>query len=158
MTPETFWSHVDRSAGPHACWPWTGAQDANGYGWLRWHGARARAHRIALEIAGHPVPPGLVGRHLCNNKLCCNPLHLASGTHGDNARDRVLAGHQRSARLLTLDQAAELRRFYRRGLATSTELGRLYGIAPERVRHIGTDESYRVRPCSSTPSSLEARP
>jgi hypothetical protein len=38
----------------------------------------------------------LVVRHLCNRKDCVNPLHLTTGTHADNAQDRIRDGTQRS--------------------------------------------------------------
>ena len=140
---ETFWARVERSAGPDGCWPWTGCVDANGYGWLMWQGRRSRAHRVALALDGRPCPAGLVGRHLCNTPRCCNPAHLAVGTQRDNAQDRVRAGRSQSRRLLSFEQAGEVRSWYRRGLATSVELAALFGIAAERVRHIGTDHAYR---------------
>ena len=147
MTSDQFWTHVDRSTGPEGCWPWTGGRDANGYGMVRWHGKRIRAHRVALELDGRPVGPGLVGRHLCAGpKCCCNPLHLAPGTRSDDVQDCLRLGrhrHGQQSRLLTLNQAIEVRWLYRRGLATSPELARLYGIPAARVRHLATDAPYR---------------
>ncbi|KKN82000.1 hypothetical protein LCGC14_0312670 [marine sediment metagenome] len=31
---ERFWRRVDYSGGLEACWPWKGAQDKHGYGWI----------------------------------------------------------------------------------------------------------------------------
>lgn len=143
-TATTFWNRVDQSAGPAACWPWTGCRDANGYGWLGWHGQRSRAYRVALELDGRPVPAGLVARHLCHNRLCCNPAHLAIGTQAQNAQDSVLAGHYRARRHLTQSQVAALRHAYRHGLATSPELAIIFGVSASAVRHIGSsDKPYR---------------
>jgi hypothetical protein len=146
-TAEAFWSRVDRSGGPEACWRWLGCRDANGYGWLRWQGKRERAHRVALALDGRPVPPGQCGRHLCIYGLrdCCNPAHLAPGTHRENAEDRRRMGRSCGRRLLSDEQAARLRDWYRKGLATSTELATLFRVPAERVRHIGTDQGYRGR-------------
>jgi len=30
--PDRFWSKVDQSAGPNACWPWTAYRNPGGYG------------------------------------------------------------------------------------------------------------------------------
>jgi hypothetical protein len=32
---ERYWSKVDKSGGPDACWPWTAGRSAGGYGILR---------------------------------------------------------------------------------------------------------------------------
>lgn len=137
MTPDEFWQKVDRSAGPEGCWPWTGCVDANGYGWLRWRGQRARAHVVALALDGRPVGPGQVGRHLCvaGVKRCCNPRHLAPGSRRDDAQDRIAAGTQRNRRALTEAEAVRMQGYYLRGLATSPELARLFGVAPDVVRN-----------------------
>jgi hypothetical protein len=103
---DTFWSRLDKSGGPTACWPWTGAVDlSNGYGQLNWKaiGGRRRTHVVAWEIANNQeVPKDEAGRkldvdHLCHNRdtscaggktckhrLCCNPLHLEPKTTGLN--------------------------------------------------------------------------
>jgi hypothetical protein len=50
---ERFWSKVDKSGGPAACWPWTAARSRGNYGD---YGAFAvdrrtrRAHRVAYEL------------------------------------------------------------------------------------------------------------
>jgi hypothetical protein len=37
---------------------------------------------------GHEKPEGVVTRHLCNNKLCVEPMHLIFGTYSENQADR----------------------------------------------------------------------
>jgi len=111
----SFWSRVDRSGGPDACWPWLFSFDkGTGYGQLNWKalGGNRRAHAVAWEIAnGHEVPHDPeTGRkfdvdHLCHNKdvscaggitcphrLCCNPAHLAVKT---TALNKDSADHPR---------------------------------------------------------------
>lgn len=114
MTPtERFWSRVDRSAGPDACWPWTGAVfSATGYGQATTirdlpcspASASTAAHRQAWLLTNgdpgsHTSPTGrlLTNRimHRCPggaNRLCCNPAHLVVGTDRDNAADRERDG------------------------------------------------------------------
>lgn len=86
---------VDRSGGPRACWPWTGALMTNGYGQSRvrqdgrWRGAGAHqiAHYLATGI-WEKRSDGRLVRHLCHNRRCCNPAHLIGGTAADNTDDR----------------------------------------------------------------------
>lgn len=85
---DRFWSKVDRSGGPDACWPWTAYRDHGGYGVVHRSGHVWRAHRLALTLLGGDRP-GLFALHRCDNRPCCNPSHLYWGTHKDNANDRV---------------------------------------------------------------------
>jgi hypothetical protein len=96
MELATLAARLDRYTnrrGPNECWPWTGATNSDGYGVLFGKsGNTVYAHRAAYEQANGAIPDGLLVRHLCNNPLCCNPAHLATGTAADNAADSVAAG------------------------------------------------------------------
>ena len=50
------------------------------------------AHRLAYELAHGELPEGHIVRHACHNPKCINPAHLTSGTHKQNAADRMRAG------------------------------------------------------------------
>lgn len=94
---ERFWSRVDRSGGPDACWPWTArAVKRGGYGDFQLRGRRYRASRYAYQLTHGPIPPGLVICHRCDNPPCVNPAHLYSGTQSDNERDK----HRRRGQVL----------------------------------------------------------
>jgi hypothetical protein len=94
---------VNRSGGPDACWPWTGAVNHGGYGVItlgsRTDGTRRTAitHRVAFFLKyGHwPTPCGC---HSCDVRYppgdltyrrCCNPTHIWEGTSADNTADMV---------------------------------------------------------------------
>ena len=87
---------VDRRGGANACWPWTGALMTSGYGQTRvrmdgrWRGAGAHqvAHYVATGQWERAADNRLV-RHLCHNRRCCNPAHLAGGTPTENGQDRI---------------------------------------------------------------------
>lgn len=91
---DPFWSRVDRSGGPDACWPVLNAGDD--YGRVLVGSRRVGAHRVAWEMAHGPIPDGMVVMHGCDNPPCVNVAHLSLGTQLDNIADRVRKG--RSAR------------------------------------------------------------
>lgn len=90
-----FWSKVDKSGGPTACWIWTGIKSGGGYGGMLFGGKERLAHRISYELANDEIPPGLCICHHCDNRICVNPSHLFMGTHQDNMRDMVWKGRHR---------------------------------------------------------------
>jgi hypothetical protein len=86
---DRFWPKVDKSAGPDACWPWTGCIQTRGYGqfYVGMEGermVRQPAHRVAWELTHGPIPAGLVIDHKCKNTVCVNPAHLRPVSQEDN--------------------------------------------------------------------------
>lgn len=95
MSPEEFWRKVDKSGGPDACWPWTGALSNKGYGVVGVDYKSIPAHRLAYIYTYGEIAPGLIVRHrVCDNPRCCNFLHLLVGTYADNAADMVEKNRQ----------------------------------------------------------------
>lgn len=82
------------------CWIWHGGVCKDGYGAFNYDGRSYRANRMALELAGRPVPEGMMACHHCDTPACVNPSHLYVGTPSDNVQDMLRRGRhgkQRSA-------------------------------------------------------------
>jgi hypothetical protein len=91
FTPEQieyFWSRMDRSGGPTACWPWLGSTDRDGYGVVKFDRKQYRTHRIAYFLTFGEIPLELTLDHVrdrgCTLKSCGNPYHLEPVPAGEN--------------------------------------------------------------------------
>lgn len=137
-----FWSRVDRSGGPNACWPWLGGKHERGYGQMNWNGKTVRCSRKVWEITHGPIPRGLHVLHKCDNPPCCNPRHLFLGTVKVNAEDRTQKhrgyigyGEANPATKWSDAEIAELRRRYAAG-ETRKQLAAAYKMSIPNVRKI----------------------
>ena len=155
-----FWSRVD--VVPGCCWQWLGKPMSTGYGEFRM-GERRSTHVWAYLLSKGKIPDDLHVRHMCHNKLCCNPDHLVIGTHAENMNDIPLAKRGRPAAKLSPEQVAAIRQHLASGPPRiDTELARLYGVSQTTIRNIRIGKSYRhmapaptlVASSSSVPSFL----
>lgn len=114
----TFWSKVDKSGGPDACWPARGeVLKKCGHVRIRINYVKYQAHRVAYYLTHGTLPGGLkavqgglVVRHKCDNPVCCNPAHLLLGTLGDNTQDmHDRQRHTIQRRKLSPEKVAEAR-------------------------------------------------
>jgi HNH endonuclease len=96
---ERFWPKV-RVGKPDECWEWDGARfSPTGYGAFQFGVKKTvRAHRIAFQLAGGLLPPGMLVLHHCDNPPCCNPAHLYAGNHSQNNQDCVRRGRRSKPR------------------------------------------------------------
>lgn len=67
------------------CWEWINCVTT--YPALRVKGKAWRVSRLMYTCNEGSIPEGNVIRHKCDNKLCCNPDHLETGTYLDNWND-----------------------------------------------------------------------
>lgn len=79
-----FFARIEASGGPQACHPWRGKPSQMGYGkfHVQLHGSKTSfqvySHRLAWLFRHGEFPKqGRKIAHLCGNRLCCNPAHLA---------------------------------------------------------------------------------
>lgn len=150
---ERFWSKVDTSAGPEACWPWMGARThRRDYGYLvsPVSGRRVQfmAHRVAYQLGTGDDPGLLQVCHRCDFGLCCNPAHLWKGTQVENIADmdakgrrRALRGEQHPRATLTSDQVAEIRVLLGDVTMSNAMIAERYGVSPTSIRRIGQGDA-----------------
>ncbi len=97
------------------CWNWTGCLINNGYGQTRFDNKKQYVHRIIYQKLCGPIPedkPFVL--HKCDNRKCCNPKHLYTGTSQNNSDDMVkrcrsTAGEKNINAKLTEKQIIEIR-------------------------------------------------
>lgn len=147
-TEERFWSKVDRSGGPDACWPWLlRSGPSKTYGLFGVDGRTLRAHRIAWALANGRNPGSLFVLHECDNPPCCNPRHLHLGTNRDNAREmsergRAPRGEKSGRAVLTEQDVRDIRVSVGRGELHGT-LARQYGVSRKYIRDIAVRTSWK---------------
>ena len=129
------------------CWPWTKSTRTSGHGQFSiGTGDLVQAHRFAYTLAHGPIPDGLVVRHTCDNRPCCNPAHLIVGTQRQNIGDMHERGRASGGSVprpgdlnpnakITQAQADEIR--HRRSAGESvTSLATEYGLSKAQVSRI----------------------
>lgn len=155
---EAFWLRVD-VRGLHDCWPFSGPRDRDGYGEVCIYGIRCRAHRVALAISDGMPPEGAnLACHHCDNKQCCNPLHLYWGTVKANAVDclsrngwrRITGSNHRDARLTEADVSDILA-----DLRPHSRIARIYGVSTTAISRIRAGKEWRHVPRPSNYEEVE---
>lgn len=131
-----FWSKVDRSGGPSACWPWKAGRDKDGYGKFATgkhrHQKHVRAHRVALQLKTKRT--GRVARHWrCHNPPCCNPRHLRWGSAKDNRWDTVRSGREPRGEQKSIAKLTARKVLYARRAYAACERGRKSGQLIRRM-------------------------
>lgn len=84
-THPDFWENVDKKS-EDECWEWRGSKNQE-YGIYSCKGVPLRVHIETYKMEYGNIPKGMIVRHKCDNRSCCNPKHLELGTHKDNMND-----------------------------------------------------------------------
>lgn len=133
-----FWARIARTENDDECWEWTGCKDRAGYGSVRWENVQMTAHRAVYTILYGNIAKGLVVRHSCDNRPCCNPKHLSLGTTADNVRDKIERGRQKHGEQLrnsklTESNLKEAVRLYATGDYSQRKLADMFGVRQSTI-------------------------
>ena len=147
---ERFWSKVDKRD-PDGCWPWKGCL-VHGYGHFSLKTEKSKSilsHRMAYTLSCGEIPDGLFVCHHCDNKACCNPSHLFTGTQKDNVDDAMRKGRMVFSRgvhngysVLTPEAVLEIRKPQKRARVCPA-LAKKFGVSVQQIHQI------RSRSCQS---------
>lgn len=96
-TIDRLFAKTDFSRGWFGCWVWTGAKYGKGYGSIKHNGKDRSVHRVSFELSTGAIDPNLTIDHMCEVKLCINPLHLEEKTAIEN---RLRAGYSKATHCL----------------------------------------------------------
>lgn len=127
------------------CLEWPSNPTGEGYGTiymptaLRSEGwtANSLVHRVACHLAHGPSPFSRAqARHLCHNRRCIEPEHLAWGTARQNAEDTSKVA--RWVTKLTREEVIDIRRCYAKGGGgeTMASIAKRYGVSPGTIQDI----------------------
>jgi hypothetical protein len=162
LTPndiKRFWTFVEMSEDPEACWGWKGTRAKAkkwAYGrfgvWKNNRGRMIHAHRIAWLIHTGKDPFPLYVLHSCDNAPCTNPKHLFLGTDLDNKKDAIAKGrfahngapgerHPRAK--FTEAQILEIREAHTSGAMGTTALARKYKVQKKTIWKITSRETWK---------------
>jgi len=135
---QDFWELV-KTGEPNECWPWIGKLNSWGYGRIRHGGIQAMSHRVAYQLKTGKNIDGLIAMHICDNPACCNPNHIALGTHADNQKDkfnknRQAKGEINGQSILTEEQVIEARKLYVETKTTYKKLAEKYGVCKDTMQ------------------------
>ena len=166
-----FELYVDRSGGPEACHPFTGAKDSGGYGQISIKGRLRLAHVVGWEFENGPKPSGTNLDHECHNRavrdgscrpgicphrLCCNLAHVVLKTPREH-RDDTEQWEMPTGPRPRLDEAQKgmIRDLLAAG-HTGRSIAQQFGIHPATVTNVklgrlGTRQAQAAGPDRTRP-------
>lgn len=138
-----FWSKVAIGR-PDECWPWRAGAFDSGYGAFSIGRRLLRAHKVAFELSNGPLPDGMRACHTCDNRPCCNPAHLWSGSDADNVADRDRKGRTaRGERSGTAKLTVATARLIRRDTGKQRDIAKRFGVCKSTVGYIKRGEYWK---------------
>jgi predicted XRE-type DNA-binding protein len=141
---EQFWERVERT---EDCWKWTGTL-WHGYGRIWARDRYLAVHRYSWMLHYGTIPEGLYVLHYCDNPACVRPDHLFLGTHQDNMddctqKDRQARGEENGKARLTIDGVLEIRRLWKTGRLSQTQIAEDFGVSRQQIQRIVTRQQWK---------------
>jgi hypothetical protein len=144
-----FWAKVKKT---RKCWLWTASTNGEGYGHLgkgRAGEGTVAAHRFSWLLHHGSLPPRGIGiLHKCDNPRCVRPSHLFRGDQNINMRDaatkgRVPRGTRHWNAKLTPRKVAAIRRAFKRGDVSQTQLAKRFNVAQSTISIVARQRGWR---------------
>lgn len=98
------------------CWEWQKSK-RRGYGSVVYSNKSWYTHRLVYTLVYGDIPSGILVCHHCDNRLCCNPLHLFLGTYKDNTQDMMTKNRGGHRKKLLKNQLEESRLLIQNGVS-----------------------------------------
>lgn len=138
------------------CWEWLGVPRKNGYCRTTYKRVPWYIHRLSYSAFVGVIPEGYDVCHKCDNRRCCNPVHLFVGTRYDNMRDavkknRMAKGEKISIRIrgeksnfskLIEKDVIEIRKLKLSGEKTAS-LAKKFNVSDDNIRRIVRMDTWR---------------
>ncbi len=140
---DRFLSKINFTPDENGCHNWIAGKTAAGYGHLCFFGKERYAHHVAYEFFLSPILNSLFVLHSCDNRACCNPVHLWLGTQWDNIQDRdrkgrgigIVRGAKHYAAKLKEEDVIEIRKLVKGG-ASQSEVARQKKVSVQTINSI----------------------
>lgn len=118
--------------------------DGGGYPTLIIKGKTLKHHRVMYALTNGislDAMKGLVVMHLCDNRRCVNPAHLALGTQSDNMQDMLKKCRQASK--LSDNEVIEIRRLLATTRLLKVEIAKMFGVSPAQLSRIASGKNWK---------------
>lgn len=144
-----IWKYIDKS-NDNQCWDWLGCIHNSGYGMFMVNYKPYLSHRLIYEMTYGNITDNLLVCHKCDNRKCCNPLHLFLGTAHDNTVDMVNKnrcnspiGQRNGMNKLNNNEIKEIRLLYTSNNYTQKILSEIYSVSQSNISLIVNSKRWK---------------